>query len=181
MVKKKIFPNLERIYIAGFVGSSKSSVGRILAEHLDRPFIDLDDVIVREAGMPVSEIFHFMCEPAFRKMESRVASKFTSGPWVVALGSGALVNPRTRDLLIASGTVVYLRAKPETLADRFREQTGKRPLLAGEGALEEKINSLLARRRKVYNAAHWIVDTDELTPEQVADRLYERTRTNTDE
>jgi shikimate kinase len=176
MVNKSSPTNTDRIYLTGFMGSGKSLVGRILAKRLGRPFADLDDVIVQEAGMSIPEIFRLRGEGVFREMEADAAARFTREQWVVALGGGTLVNPVTRDMLINSGTVVYLRTSPGTLTARLEEQRVGRPLLAGVEPLEEKVSSLLDDRSGIYSCAQWALDTDDLTAEQVAERIYERIR-----
>ena len=79
-------------------------------------------------------------------------------------------------MLIDSGTVVYLRTRPGTLAARLAQQRDGRPLLAGDEPLEERISSLLEDRSGIYSCAQWILDTDDLTAEQVAERIYEKIR-----
>ena len=93
MVKRNAPTNTDRIYLTGFMGSGKSLVGKILAERLGRPFADLDDVVVQEAGMSIAEIFRLRGEGVFREMEADVATRFTTEHWIVALGGGTLVRP----------------------------------------------------------------------------------------
>lgn len=180
MAKNSSFYNTDRIYLTGFMDSCKSTVGRILSGLLHRQFVDLDDVIAREAGMTIPEIFRCRGEEAFREMETGTAARFTTGQWVVALGGGTLVNPETREILISEGTVVYLRARPATLADRLSGQREDRPLLAGDEPLEKRVSSVLEARSRIYSCAQWTLDTDEMTPEQVADWLYRKIRNKAD-
>lgn len=181
MVYDKSHPNTDRIFLAGFMGSGKSVVGRILARKLRRGFADLDDILVREAGMSIPEIFRQTGEVAFRGMESRLAARYTRGKWVVALGGGTLLDPATKGLLMDSGTVVYLRAQAGTLAARLREETGNRPLLTGEGSLEERVSSLLKIREEAYSGAAWVVDTDDLTEDEVALLIFRKARASADD
>jgi len=181
MMSDRSSVSTDRIYITGFMGSGKSTVGRVLAQKLRRDFVDLDEVISREAGMSISEIFRKKGKSAFREIESGIAARYTGGKWVVALGGGTLLDPVTKNLLIDSGTVIYLRADPGTLAERLREETGHRPLLAGDGSLEERITSLLESRTETYSGIGWIVDTDDLTEEQVAALIFQKVRTGADD
>jgi len=171
----------DRIYLTGFMGSGKSAVGKILARKLRRPFVDLDSVIVREAGMPIPEIFGRKGEKVFREMEREIAARYVTGKWVIALGGGTIMDPDIRGLLHESGVVAYLRAGVETLAERLRGKTGHRPMLAGEESLEKQITSIMEQREPVYESAGWVVDTDGLSEEQVASLLYRRIRGNDDD
>lgn len=171
----------DRIYLTGFMGSGKSVVGRILAAMLDRPFEDLDDVIAREAGMSIPEIFRQKGERAFREMERDVAARYADGLRVVALGGGTVMDPATRGLLAGSGVLVYLRASLDTLAERLRKERGHRPMLNGETPVEERIASLMRERGPVYETAEWTVDTDNRSAEEVASYLYRRIREKHDD
>ena len=131
--------------------------------------------------MSIPEIFSRKGEAAFREIESGIAARYTGGKWVVALGGGTLLDPATKGLLMDSGTVVYLRAKAGTLAGRLREETGNRPLLAGEGSLGERISSLLKNREEDYSDAEWIVDTDDLTEDEVALVIFRRVKSLADD
>ena len=171
----------DRIYLTGFMGSGKSAVGRILARLLRRRFVDLDDVITREAGMSIPEIFRRKGEKVFREMEREIAARYVTGKWVVALGGGTIMDPGIRGLLMDSGVVAYLRARGETLADRLRGKTGHRPVLAGEESLEKRITTLMEERGPVYEGAGWVVDTDGFSEGQVASLLFRRVRGEADD
>ena len=161
-----------RIYIAGFMGSGKSTVGRMVAHLFRWPFKDLDDMIASQAGMSIPEIFQKEGEAAFRRMEVETVRRSTEITGVIALGGGTLLNKESRELLLASGTLVYLRATPETLASRLQARTDNRPVLAGKGKLQDRIGAILEERAEIYAMAHWAVDTDKLSPEQVAGIIY---------
>ena len=181
MAKNHVESRTDRIYLTGFMGSGKSAVGRILAAMLDRPFVDLDDVIVREAGMPIPEIFRHKGERAFREMERDVAARNAAGRRVVALGGGTVMDPATRRFLAGSGVLVYLKANLDTLAERLRKERGHRPMLDGEKPVEERIASLMRERGPVYETAEWTVDTDNRSAEEVASCLYRRIREKQDD
>jgi shikimate kinase len=176
MTEEKLPKKTDRIFLAGFMGSGKSAVGRVLARKLRRRFADLDDAIVREAGMPIPEIFRLKGEAEFRKIESGIAATYSAGKWVVALGGGTLLDPVTRKRLMDSGVVVYLRAGAGTLAARLCRETDHRPLLAGAESLEGKVRSLMETRNPIYSGASWIIDTDDLSVEQVAALIFNKVR-----
>ena len=153
----------ETIWLVGMMGAGKSAVGRALAVRLGLPFADGDALVETAAGAPVSEIFAREGEPAFRRREREVIEGLAGRPGVVALGGGAIAQPGVAERLRATGVVVYLRARPETLARRVGEAED-RPLLAGRDAAGRaaRLAELLAEREIHYGRAHVTVDTDAL-------------------
>ncbi len=154
------------IFLTGFMGSGKSTSGRRLAEQLGRPFIDLDEYISTRSCSSINEIFACAGESAFRIMERQalldVAPKGEDA--VVATGGGLPVNPDNRRLMKACGTVVFLKASFENLAERVPEESG-RPLW------NEKARSLLMERTPAYEDADIIVDTNEKTVHEVVQEI----------
>jgi len=163
------------IWLVGMMGAGKSAVGARLAERLARPFVDTDAEIARRAGATIAELFATRGEPAFRDLERDAIERVAKGAdAVVALGGGAIAQPDAARRLAARGTIVYLRARPETLAARVGE-AADRPLLAGLDAAGrvERIAALLAERSPHYESARVTVDTDALDPDGVAARIEE--------
>ena len=111
-------------------------------------------------------------EVAFRRMETEAVRKSAENKGVIALGGGALMNSENRETLLTSGTVVYLKATADTLANRLQARTENRPVLSGEGRLEDRIAAILNERSEVYSMAHWTVDTDEMPPQKIAGTIY---------
>ena len=157
------------------MGAGKSAVGRRLAERLQRPFEDTDERIAAAAGASVAEIFAREGEEHFRRMERDAIESLAGRECVVALGGGAVAQPGAAERLGATGTVVYLRARPETLLQRVGE-AGSRPLLRGLDAEERlaRLRGLLDERREAYASAKLVVDTDTLSVGAVADRIASR-------
>jgi shikimate kinase len=160
-----------KILLIGMMGAGKTTIGRLLAHRLGVPYLDSDAEIQRRTGHTVPEIWHAQGEAAFRAEEARVLADAVADPEpaVVAVAGGAVLDPTNRDLVRHGGTVVWLRARPETLAARVGEGAG-RPLLDGDpaGALAR----LDAVRRPVYaELAGFAVDVDDLAPSEVADRI----------
>jgi shikimate kinase len=160
------------VWLVGMMGAGKSTVGAALARRLGVRFVDTDAEVVREAGASVAEIFEREGETAFRWRERRAIEALRSEPCVVALGGGAIAQPGAADLLRKSGTVVYLRARPESLAARVGRAAG-RPLLAGASADEqlERLRTLLAERAPYYESADLVVDTDGAAVGEVVERV----------
>ena len=160
---------MHHVILTGFSGTGKSRVGREVARLLGRPFVDTDEEIERRAGRPVHAIFETEGEPAFRALERQVLQEALAGPpAVVATGGGAFVDAENRALMLRSGVVVCLEARPETLLRRLGSGRGAvRPLLRGGDPLE-RIVALKGARQTAYAQAHWTLHTDHLTAAEAA-------------
>lgn len=160
------------IWLVGMMGAGKSAVGRRLAERLGQPFVDTDALVEEVAIKSVALIFAEEGEPAFRNLERAAIERVAGRDAVVALGGGAIAQPGAADRLAATGTIVYLRAKPETLLARIGNADG-RPLLAGLDAAGRlaRVRELLAARAEHYERAHHAIDVDDGDVEAVAARL----------
>jgi len=163
------------IWLVGAMGAGKSAVGARLAERLGLAFQDADAEVERAAGARIAEIFAREGEAGFRSREHAAIERLAGCPAVVALGGGAIAQPGAAERLAATGTVVWLRARPETLAARVGD-AGERPLLAGlaPSARLERLRALLAEREPCYATARIAVDTDGVEPDVVAARLAVR-------
>ncbi len=158
------------IILTGFMGTGKTSVGRLVAERLDRPFLDLDDVIAARAGKPIPRIFAEDGERAFRALEAAVCAELAApAGLVVAAGGGAVVNPANRAALAAGGLVICLDAAPEAILARVGDDAN-RPMLAG-GNRQARIENLLAQRAGAYAAIPLHLDTTDLTLAAAAERV----------
>jgi shikimate kinase len=166
-----------RIVLAGFMGTGKSAVGRLVAERRGIPFIDLDQWIEERAGMPVREIFAQRGEDEFRSIEKRVVRDASNlDDAVIAAGGGAVVDDENRETLADGGVMVCLLARPEVVATRVADGVEDRPLLAGYGDLVARIQELQAERASAYARIRNQVDTSDLGVEAVAaavERLVE--------
>jgi shikimate kinase len=154
------------IIITGFMGTGKSTVGKLVAEKLGRPFVDTDEEIVKQAGKTIPEIFAQEGEAVFRHMERRICQFLADQcGYVIATGGGMLVDEGNRAVMLASGLVVCLRASPEVIQRRLQIDETERPLLKGDwGALLEK-------RRAAYDAIPHQIETTDRTPEQIAEDI----------
>jgi shikimate kinase len=163
------------LWLVGMMGAGKSAVGAVLAERLGLPLVDLDRAIEHAASRSIAELFASEGEAGFRKREREAIEAVAGRRAVVALGGGAPAQPGALARLLGTGTLVYLRARPETLAERLgADET--RPLLAGldPEARLARIRSLLAEREACYLRAALVVDTDGLAAPAVADAIVQR-------
>lgn len=158
------------IFLTGFMGCGKTSVGRELARRLGWTFLDLDQVIVEEAGESINEIFAQKGEPAFRQLESRMLVKVAVRPCqVVSTGGGVVIYRGNRAIMREYGRIVNLTASVETIAKRVSGDS-ERPLLAGDASVE-RIRGMLSGREEFYADADLRIDTDGKTVEQVAEEV----------
>lgn len=159
------------IVLTGFMGTGKTTVGRLLAERLGRPFVDMDAEIERRFGQSIPEIFARQGEVAFRQAEAALAAELAhrSG-LVIATGGGALLAARTRRALGANSILIELQAAPEAIVERLRNSTAQRPLLAGPNPLK-RLHTLYARRQATYRALPYHVDTTGRSPHEVVEAI----------
>jgi len=160
------------IVLVGLMGSGKSTVGRLLAARLHRPFLDSDEMVEARTGRTVREIFEADGEAAYRPLETEALldALATPEPAVIAAAGGVVLSPVNRDALRrGAGKVVWLRASPALLVDRAVRQD-HRPLL--EQDPEGTMARMAADRTELYaEVAGEVIDIDDLTPAQVADRV----------
>jgi shikimate kinase len=151
-------PPVPNLYLVGFAGTGKSTIGRLVAKDLRFPFFDTDHEVERIGGKPVADIFANEGEAAFRELERRVvAEELPAAGAVVACGGGLVVPEGRLDLLRGKGVVVCLHATVDVLVQRTARTT-HRPLLAGEDR-EKKVRELFAAREPIYRRAGTMVLT----------------------
>lgn len=161
------------LVLVGFMGSGKSSIGRILATKLGFQFVDTDALIIQEAGMQITDIFAWQGEDGFRHYESTVLSRLVERKacgLVVATGGGIVTRPDNVPLLHRLGFVVELKATEDVIFERVSRNRA-RPLLQTPNP-RETISQLLAVRAPLYAAAaDFSLDTSVKTHTKVADEV----------
>lgn len=160
------------IILIGMMGSWKTTVGRILAENLNRAFIDIDHALETESGFTVSEVFERFGEEKFRLMETEILqSVLKNNNCIISTGGGTIISEINRKMLIKNGITILLRAKPESLAGRIKN-TAKRPILNGSVDKTIILSDIWNKRKKLYEeTANYIIDTDDLIPEKIAESI----------
>jgi shikimate kinase len=157
------------------MGAGKSTVARLAARRLGWAWADIDSVVAEDNGATVAEIFARHGEAHFRSEERRVLAQVLrrEEPLVISVGGGAVIDEGNREAIRGAGTVVWLRARPETLIERVGDGSG-RPLLGGDGPGDraETLRRLDAERRPLYaEVAGEVIDVDGLDAHEVAARL----------
>ncbi len=156
------------IYLLGFMGSGKSTVGQLLARRIGWPFIDLDSTIEAGQGASIRDIFERVGEPFFRQIERAALAEISkSEPAVIALGGGTWVQDANLELIRnTGGATVWLDSSVEELRRRCAAITN-RPLFRDT----ESFVQLYNQRLPYYQLAEFRVGTDGFTPEEVAERI----------
>src|SRR5689334_1898252 len=140
---------MTRIFLYGPPGTGKSTIGKILAQNLKLPFIDMDHVIEANAGMSIPQIMEQQGEPTFRDIESEALKNLANEKeGIIALGGGALLRDENRAFAESQGKVILLMSDAETLFQRLNEGSNNRPLLVGD--MRAKLTSLLEKRSEHY-------------------------------
>ena len=167
--------NTNNIFLLGFMGCGKSTLGKKLAKKLGLEFFDLDKCIEEEAGVSISEIFKTKGEEHFRELETQVLTQLISNQtkYVVALGGGAPCFNDNMKLINEAGTSIYLKYNEGILASRLINAKTERPLIANKTKEEliDFISKLLSEREQYYNQSKIVVEGNNITVNQVTDLL----------
>ena len=167
---------MKNIVLIGFMGAGKTTFGTWLAREKDFQFLDTDEMIEKKEQTSISNIFSDKGEEYFRNLETDLIKELidrnTEG-CVISVGGGLPVRAKNRILLKRLGRVVYLRATVDTLCERLQGDT-KRPLLQGAD-VRKRIEALMEKRAFLYeDAANIVVDTDNLTYEDIVIKIEEQ-------
>lgn len=160
----------DNIFLTGFSGTGKTSTGVALAEMLGYEFIDTDQLIERQTGRSVPEIFVQDGEAAFRRLEASALEEVGKGDFrIISTGGGAVLTKENRTEMTASGYVICLEARAETIYVRLLldSKAADRPLLQSDDQFE-RIQLLKSQRAPFYSEADWTIHTDFLSPEETA-------------
>lgn len=158
------------IYLAGFMGTGKSTIGRELARILGRKYIDVDSELEQQFGGTIASLFAHYGESWFREHERAYCLEVAKlNNRVVAAGGGALLNEEVFQAFQESGLLLCLYARRECLLERL-SRSDRRPLLKGDN-MEEKVDTLLAQRQQLYDRIRIHVDTSNLTPLETARKI----------
>ena len=169
-----------RIALVGLRGAGKSTLGRMLADALDLPFVELNREIERVAGCGLDEIHNLLGAAAYRRYERRALEETVQlyPDAVIATPGGIVSDPATFNLLLAHCVTVWLRASPEEHMARVVAQGDLRPMAGNREAMDD-LKRILAGRAAFYARADRQVDTGGLTLGQAFDALWQAVREST--
>jgi shikimate kinase len=163
------------IVLIGYRGTGKSAVSRHLAEKTGAQTVSLDDEIVREAGMSIPELVARSGWDAFRDLEEKITRRFAAKDnLIIDCGGGVILRDANTSVLKANGRLIWLKASPAVIEHRISDSTQRPALVEGMTFLEE-IEQVLAARTPLYDAAaEFSVNTDDLSPEEIAANILSR-------
>ncbi len=166
----------EKVFLTGFMGAGKTTVGPVLARLLGVPFVDMDSMIRERQSCEIEDIMSLLGESGFRNLESEMLAEICSSPgaMVISTGGGVVIAEKNRRAMKESGITVYLKAKLETIMMRISKENERgisvRPLLKSDNPFE-RAAELFADRMEFYEKADLTVETDGRRPEDVAEKI----------
>lgn len=166
---------MRNIFLVGFMGAGKTTVGRVLAGRLGYRYCDSDKVIETKAGKTIPDIFSGLGEDRFRELESETLESLAGKiKQVIATGGGAVMRDRNWDAMKKGGVTVYLKAPAEVIWNRIKHSK-TRPLLNVDNPLDAA-KELLEERIPFYEKADITVDTESLSVEEIASEIIKKLR-----
>jgi shikimate kinase len=158
---------MKNIYLVGFMGTGKTTVGQIVAGILGKEFIETDSAIEQREGKKIAQIFEEKGQAHFRTLETKLLKEIVlKADCIVSCGGGLICNYDNIKSMRESGTIICFRAPAQVIYERIKHYT-HRPLLNVKEPLAE-IQKLLIEREIFYSHAHFFIDTEDVTPAHVA-------------
>lgn len=163
------------IYLVGFMGSGKSTIGQKLADSLKLDFVDTDEMIEARTDSSIASLFEKYGEQHFRELELIILKELVfSKEIIISTGGGLPIYNRNMDLINNTGVSIYLKTKQKILIQRLKAQYQIRPLLPEE-EIEKTVNDLLGNREKIYENSKIIIENDGTIQESISAILNELT------
>ncbi|SFA96439.1 MULTISPECIES: shikimate kinase [unclassified Bacillus (in: firmicutes)] len=163
---------MKTIFLIGFMGSGKTTVGKLLSKKMKIPVCDTDQEIVREKGTSITNIFETIGEEGFRLLETKKLKEMPLRDYIVTTGGGVILRQENREWMIENGTVVFLDTEPDEILNRLKADT-TRPLLQGD--MEERIQKLWTLRQHLYlETGHIRIHTTGKLLEAIVEEIKER-------
>jgi shikimate kinase len=168
--------NMNRYFLIGYMGSGKTTYGKLVGKALNLSFIDLDGYIEKKTMKTITELFDELGEDGFRKLEKESLHEVSQlKDILVATGGGTPCFSNNMEYMNANGETIYLRTSVRELRERLRMSKTKRPLIQGKDLdqLETYIAASLEKREPFYLKAKYILDTDDLNPNNIKSSFVE--------
>lgn len=156
------------IYIIGYMGSGKTTIGKKLAQKTGFPFIDIDEEIKQYTQISITEIFRIYGELYFRSLEKKILNEINTDH-VVSCGGGLPIYSNNMDFIINNGKSIYLKTPINILFNRLKNNKKERPIIENieEDKLEDFIRQQSLQREQIYNKATYTIKTKEKTEDEV--------------
>ncbi|MGE4385111.1 MAG: shikimate kinase [Endomicrobiaceae bacterium] len=162
---------MKNLVLTGFMGTGKTTVGKLLAKSLNRPFFDTDEMIEKQTDSSIPEIFKKAGEKAFRQYESQIVMMLSNlDNSVISCGGGAVLNRDNLSSLRKNGIIINLYASAQHILNRIGEDDN-RPIIKKMLRPFDEVKKLLMQRKASYGNCDFAVNTEGLTPEQVRDKI----------
>ncbi|MDZ7715584.1 MAG: shikimate kinase [Balneolaceae bacterium] len=172
----------DRIFLCGFMGAGKTTIGKVLAEKLEQSFMDLDQFIEHEQGLSIPEIFENEGEDAFRALErSAIRKAIRTFKGIIALGGGSLQDQHILDHIKLNGLLIFIETPFSVIFERIKNNT-KRPLLLDDGGspkskdvLQAELKALYQQRMPLYEQAVIQIDSSKFDDvDSLSDKLIRK-------
>lgn len=161
---------MKAIYLTGFMGCGKTTVGKLLGEAMRLPVIDMDEEIVRHTGKSIPQIFSEQGEEGFRTIETKCLKLLPTKDVIITTGGGIVIKEENRKWMKDNGITLFLHCEFDILYKRI-EQDENRPLANNNSKLE--VWNLYKKREPLYKEAHHTIKTSSLSPNEVAEKVLE--------
>ena len=159
----------KNLVFLGMMGSGKSSIGNLVSIELELPFIDIDSLIVENAGMSISKIFEKKGEVYFRNLEERITLKTLKKiKNVISLGGGGFINTKIRKEILDNNFSFWLDWDESILVKRIKDSK-KRPLVFK--STDQKIKAIIKDRSKIYTKAQFKINCNKLTKTEIVKKI----------
>lgn len=159
----------KNLVFLGMMGSGKSSIGNLVSKKLDLPFIDIDNLIVENAGMSISKIFEKKGEVYFRNLEEKITLKtLKKVKVVISLGGGGFINAKIRKEILANHFSFWLNWDESILIKRIKDSK-KRPLTFN--STDQEIREIIKNRSKIYTNAQFKINCNKLTKTEIVKKI----------
>ncbi|MDO8494825.1 MAG: shikimate kinase [Deltaproteobacteria bacterium] len=165
---------MKHLILTGFMGVGKTTLGKILADTLQRPFIDTDQRVEEQSGMTVENYIKRFGWEKFRRLEKLLLQQtLLQDSAVIATGGGAVTEEKNRSAMMRHGCVVWVETSPFLFLQRLRQMEG-RPLVAEK--TNQELLQLYRQREPFYKKCHFRVTNNDPTPKQVANSILDQYR-----
>jgi len=159
---------LKSIYLTGFMGAGKTTVGKALGEKLNLPVYDSDEIIIKKERRSIEKIFQENGEAYFRDLETEILRSLPTQNAIITTGGGIVLKKENRDFMKEHGIVIFLYCSPEMIFERLKDDS-TRPLLQGNKMKE--IETRLKKRLPLYKEAEYMIDTTHLTVGEAVENI----------